>query len=58
MHSVSYADGFALGSPVFFGDLVAEAKEKRHREQYHKDCRKAYDIGQKTAEELKSETEQ
>ena len=36
----------------------AEAKEKRHREQYHNDCRKAYDIGQKMAEELKSETEQ
>ena len=58
MHSVSHADGFALGSLVFLGDLGAEAKEKRHREQYPKDCRKAYDIGQKMAEELKSETEQ
>ncbi len=58
MHGVSHADGFVLGSPVFFGDLEAEAKEKRHREQYPKDCRKAYDIGQKTAEELKSKTEQ
>ncbi len=34
----------------------AEAKEKRHSEQYPKDCRKAYDMGQKMAEELKSKT--
>ena len=58
VHGVSHADGFALGSPVFFGDLGAEAKEKWHRKQYPKDCKKAYDIGQKMAEELKSETEQ